>query len=217
MAEHDVRALGLEEFTLRLASDSPTPGGGTGAAVAGALGAALVRMLCVLTVGKPKYAQHDRLLQAIADACEEAREALLGLAAKDAEAYDKVGAAYRLPKGTPAEQAARDAAVDQAMKGAIDVPLLVMERCLEVIGNAKSAVQVGNRNAVSDGAAGAELARAALKIAAYNVKINLAALKDAKYVKDIRTRLDEMAYMGTAVAQEIESFVNDLWAPKAKA
>jgi formiminotetrahydrofolate cyclodeaminase len=217
MADHDVRALGLEDFTLRLASDSPTPGGGTGAAVAGALGAALVRMLCVLTVGKPKYAPHERLLQAIADACEEARSALLDLAAEDAAAYDQVGAAYRLPKGTPAEVAARDVAVEKAMKGAIDVPLRVMERCLEVIGNAKSAVQVGNRNAVSDGAAGAELARAALKIAAYNVKINLASLKDAKYVKDMRTRLDEMAYMGTAVAQEIESYVNDLWAPKAKA
>jgi formiminotetrahydrofolate cyclodeaminase len=217
MAEHDVRALRLEDFTLRLASDSPTPGGGTGAAVAGALGAALVRMLCMLTVGKPKYAQHERLMQAIADACEEARIALLDLAAEDARAYDKVGAAYRMPKGTPAEQATRETAVEAAMKGAIDVPLLVMERCLEVIGNAKTAVQVGNRNAVSDGAAGAELARAALKIAAYNVKINLASLKDARFVKDMRTRLDEMSYMGTAVAQEIDSYVNDLWAPKAKA
>jgi methenyltetrahydrofolate cyclohydrolase len=216
MAEHDVRALRLEDFTLRLASDSPTPGGGTGAAVAGALGAALVRMLCMLTVGKPKYADHDRLLQAIADACEEARTALLDLAAEDAEAYDKVSLAFRMPKTTPAEQAARDAAAETALKGAIDVPLKVMERCLEVIGNAKAAVQVGNRNAVSDGAAGAELARAALKIAAYNVKINLAAVKDPRYVKDMRTRIDEMSYMGTAVAQEIESHVNDLWTkPKA--
>src|SRR5688572_14441618 len=93
-ASHDVRPLTVEEFSARLASDSPTPGGGTGAAVAGALGAALVRMLCVLTLGKPKYAVHERLMAAIADACEEARVAFLDLARADAEAYDKVSAAY---------------------------------------------------------------------------------------------------------------------------
>src|SRR5688572_25895179 len=124
------RDLTVEAFSSRLASASPTPGGGTGAAVAGALGAALVRMLCVLTLGKPKYAQHERLLQAVADACEEARVAFLDLADADARAYDQVSAAFKRPKGTPEEQAARDQAVEQALRGAIDVPLQVMERCL---------------------------------------------------------------------------------------
>lgn len=213
MPTHEFRTPSVEAFTQALASASPTPGGGTGAAVAGALGAALVRMLCMLTVGKPKYAAHEQLMQALADACEEARTALLDLAAADARAYDGVSAAFKQPRGTPAEQAARDAAIEAALKGAIEPPLRVMERCLEVIGHAKAAVQVGNRNAVSDGAAGAELCRAALKVAAYNVKINLVGVKDQRYAKDVRTRLDEMLYMGTAVAQEIESFVNDLWAP----
>jgi formiminotetrahydrofolate cyclodeaminase len=211
------RDLSLEAFSQRLASATPTPGGGTGAAVAGALGAALVRMLCMLTIGKPKYAAHERLLQAVADACEEARVAFLDLADADAKAYDRVSAAFKSPKGTPEEQAARERGVEEALKGAIEVPLQVMERCLEVIGSAKNAVQVGNRNAVSDGAAGAELCRSALKVAAYNVKINLVAVKDAKYAQDVRTRLDEMLYMGTAVAQEIESHVNDLWAAKPSA
>jgi formiminotetrahydrofolate cyclodeaminase len=215
-ASHDFRGLTLEEFSSRLAGPSPTPGGGTGAAVAGALGAALVRMLCVLTLGKPKYAAHERLLQAVADACEEARVAFLDLAAEDARAYDRVGAAFKRAKGTPEEQAARDRAVQEALRGAIEVPLKVMERCLEVIGSAKNAVQVGNKNAVSDGAAGAELCRSALKVAAYNVKINLMAVEDPRYAKDVRTRLDEMLYMGTAVAQEIESTVNDLWSGKPK-
>ncbi len=213
MAETEYRTPSVEAFTQALASASPTPGGGTGAAVTAALGAALVRMLCQLTLGRPKYAQHERLMAAVSDACEEARSALLDLAAEDARSYDAVSTAYKLPRATPAEQAARDAAVEAALKGAIEPPLKVMERCLEVIGNAKAAVQVGNRNAASDGAAGAELCRAALKVAAYNVKINLAAVKDARYVKDTRTRVDEMTYMGTAVAQEIDSFVEDLWAP----
>ena len=217
MAEHDFRSLSVEEFSRRLASASPTPGGGTGAAVTGALGASLVGMLCALTIGKPKYAQHDRLLEAVRDGCEEARVAFLDLAAEDARAYDRVSAAFKRPKATPEEQAARDRAVQEALRGAIEVPLKVMERCLEVIGSAKNAVHVGNKNAVSDGAAGAELCRAALKVAAYNVKINLVGVTDARFAKDVRTRLDEMLYMGTAVAQEIESFVTDLWAPKAKA
>ncbi len=206
--------LTLEAFSARLASASPTPGGGTGAAVTGALGAALVRMLCELTLGKPKYAPHERLLQAISDTCEEARVDFLRLADEDARAYDRVSAAYKAPKATPAEQAARDAAIETALKGACEIPLQVMERCVEVIGVAKNAVQVGNKNAASDGAAGAALCRAALQVAAYNVKINLVALKDLRFAKDTRTRVDEMAYMGTAAAQEIDSLVNDMWAPK---
>lgn len=206
--------LTLEAFSQRLASASPTPGGGTGAAVTGALGAALVRMLCELTLGKPKYAPHERLMQAIADTCEEARADFLRLADEDAEAYDRVSSAYKASKATPAEQTARDAAIEQALKGACEVPLQVMERSVEVIGVAKNAVQVGNKNAASDGAAGAALCRAALQVAAYNIKINLVAIKDVRFAKDMRTRVDEMAYMGTAAAQEIDSLVNDMWAPK---
>jgi formiminotetrahydrofolate cyclodeaminase len=141
----------------------------------------------------------------------------LRLADEDARAYDRVSAAYKAPKATPAEQAARDAAIEEALKGACEIPLQVMERCVEVIGVAKNAVQVGNKNAASDGAAGAALCRAALQVAAYNVKINLVALKDPRFAKDTRTRVDEMAYMGTAAAQEIDSLVNDMWAPKPPA
>jgi len=209
--------LSLEAFSQTLASASPTPGGGTGAAVTGALGAALVRMLCELTLGKPKYAAHEKLLQAISDTCEEARAAFLALADDDARAYDRVSSAYKAPKITPEEVAARDKAIEAALHGACEVPLKVMERCVEVIGVAKNAVQVGNKNAASDGAAGAALCRAALQVAAYNIKINLVAIKDVRFAKDTRTRVDEMAYMGTAAAQEIDSLVNDMWSPRPAA
>ena len=204
----------VREFLSALASDSPTPGGGTGAAVAGAMGAALVRMLAVLTVGRPKYASSEPLMKAVAEGASEGVERLLGLADEDARAYEAVSAAYRMPKATEAEQAARKGAVQAALKGAVESPVRVMEQCLETLGLAKNAVAQGNRNAVSDGAAGAELSRAAMVVASYNVRINLVAIEDERYAKDMRTRLDEILYMGQATAVEIDSRVKEQWKPK---
>jgi formiminotetrahydrofolate cyclodeaminase len=208
---HDFSTPTVEAFLERLGSASPTPGGGTGAAVTGAMGAALVRMLALLTVGRPKYAAHEKLMEAIAETAREAMEDLLRLAARDAAAYDVVSAAYKLPRQTDEEKATRQARIQEALRGAIEVPLEVMERCAEVIGLAKNAVEVGNVNAVSDGAAGAELCRAALKVASYNVKINLVAVTDEAYAKVVRTRMDEILYMGTNVATVVDSRVNELW------
>lgn len=207
------RSMTLDAFLDALASDAPTPGGGTGAAVVGAVGASLVAMLARLTVGRKRYAAHEELMQAVAEEAASARTALLDLAQEDARAYEAVGAALQMAKGSEEEKAARSAALQEAMKGACDVPLRVMERCLEVISLAKNAVRRGNVNAASDGAAGAELARSALRVAAYNVKINLGSIQDQAFTNAARTRMDEMLYMGTAAAQEIDSHVNDLWAP----
>lgn len=204
----------VRQFLSTLASASPTPGGGTGAAVVGAMGAALVRMLAVLTIGKPKYAQHDALMKAVADGADDAMKRLLELADEDAKSYDAVSAAYKLPKDTTEQQAAKKDAIQAALKGAIESPLRVMEQCLETIGLAKNAVASGNKNAISDGAAGAEFAKSAMAVAAYNVRINLVAIEDETYCKNMRTRLDEMLYMGNGVANEIDSRVQDMWKPK---
>ena len=206
----------LRGFADALASDSPTPGGGSGAAAAGALGASLVRMLAMLTIGRPKYAQHEPLMRAIADGAKDAMDRLLELADADARSYDAVSAAYKLPKGTEAEQEARRAAIQSAMKGAVAPPLRVMEQCLEVIGLAKTAVALGNVNAASDGAAGAELCRAAMNVASYNVRINLVGIDDEGFAKEMRTRVDEILYMGATTASEIDSKVQDMWKPKPK-
>jgi formiminotetrahydrofolate cyclodeaminase len=216
MTRRPIAEMTVREFTEALASDAPTPGGGTGAAAAGAMGAALVAMFARLTVGRPKFAAHDALLRAVADGAAEAAARLLALAEEDAAAYDAVSAAYRLPKGSDAEQASRKAAVQAALKGACVVPLKVMEECLEVIGLAKTSVPVGNPNAASDGAAGAELAKAAMTVASYNVRINLASIEDPAFQKETRTRLDEIVYMGGASAAEISSQVLDRWKPKPK-
>ena len=208
--------LTLHGFLDALANDSPTPGGGTGAAVVGATGAALVRMLAVLTIGRPKYAADEALMKAIAEQAADNRAKLLALADDDARSYDAVSAAYKLPKATEAEQAARKAAIQAAMKGAIAPPLKVMEVCLDTISLAKAAVAKGNVNAASDGAAGAEFAKAAMNVAAYNVRINLVAIEDEKWARDVRTKLDEMLYMGQTTASEIDSKVQDMWKPKPK-
>jgi formiminotetrahydrofolate cyclodeaminase len=209
--------LTVRDFLSRLASDTPTPGGGTGAAMVGAMGAALVRMLAVLTVGRPKFAAAEPLMKAVAESGKEAVDALLALADADAKSYDAVSAAYKHPKATEAEQAARKAAIQAALKGACEAPLRVMEQCLEVIGLAKNAVLQGNPNAASDGAAGAEFARAAMNVAAYNVRINLVGIEDEKFAKELRTRLDEMVYMGGTIASEIDSRVQEMWKPKRPA
>jgi methenyltetrahydrofolate cyclohydrolase len=211
MGEHDFASPSVRDFLGTLASDRPTPGGGSGAAVVGAMGAALVEMLARLTLGRPKFASAAKLMEAVAEGAREAGGRLVALAADDAAAYDHVSAAMKLPKGTDAEKAARTEALQTALRGACEVPLQVMEACTEVIGLAKNAVEQGNPNAVSDGAAGAELARAALKVASYNVRINLTAIQDETYRKDARTRMDEMLYMGTSVATVIDSKVSDLW------
>ncbi len=211
MSDHDFKSPSVEAFLERLGSDAPTPGGGTAAAVTGAMGAALVAMLANLTIGRKKYADHEELMTAIAEEAEIERSRLLELAADDAAAYEAVGAAFKMPKDSDEEKAARTQAIQSALKGACDVPLAVMERCLEVIGLAKTSVQHGNKNAISDGAAGAEFARSALRVAGYNVKINLAMIKDEEYAKQARTRMDEMEYMGANAATWIDSRVNEAW------
>ncbi|MDJ0973970.1 MAG: cyclodeaminase/cyclohydrolase family protein [Planctomycetota bacterium] len=213
MSAPDFRSPTVVGFLEALESDAPTPGGGTGAAITGAMGAALVGMLSRLTLGRKKYEAHQELMQAIADQMADERAALLDLAEQDAAAYNAVGAAFKLPKETDDEKAARKDAIQAALKGACEVPLEVMQHCVTVIGIAKNAVTSGNKNAVSDGAAGAELCRAAMKVASYNVKINLGSIKDEAYLNEARTKMDEMMYMGTAVANEIDSYVNELWNP----
>jgi len=211
MSDHDFKSPSVEMFLGRLSSDAPTPGGGTAAAVTGAMGASLVAMLANLTVGRKKYEANEELMQAVADQAADERARLLELAADDAAAYDAVGAAFKLAKESDEEKAQRSEAIQEALKGACETPLAIMERCVEVIALAKTAVQYGNKNALSDGAAGAEFARSALRVASYNVKINLGSIKDAEYAKNARTRMDEMDYMGANAATWIDSRVNEIW------
>jgi formiminotetrahydrofolate cyclodeaminase len=163
----------------RFASPDPTPGGGSAAALSGALGGALVAMVCAM----PKTRTGDAAERASLDlALGEARGAsdhLRALVDRDSAAYDAVVAAYRLPKGTEEEKAARKAAIAAALKTATDVPLGTALECLRVIRAAGEALQNGNPNAASDAKTGAALALAGLQGAVENVRANAAQSEEA--------------------------------------
>jgi formiminotetrahydrofolate cyclodeaminase len=173
--------LNLSTFLDDLASGEPTPGGGSAAALAGAMGAALAAMVAHLTVGRKRYVDVDAQMQAVLHEAEALRSRLTSLVAEDALAYEQVRAAYRLPKETDEQQAARQAAIQAAMRAASLTPLQTMRACLAVLHLLEQAVTLGNVNAASDGAAGALLAQGGLAGAALNVRVNLGGIDDPAF------------------------------------
>lgn len=180
-----MRKQTIEEWLADLASDLPAPGGGAAAGLNAATGAALVSMVCNLTIGRPKFAEHEEdMRRALAEA-ERLRTEALGLAEDDAEAFSDVMAAYKLPKGTDEERAARSEAIQRGLVAAAEVPLAIAANAAAVIKVAGSILDGSNPNVLSDVAVAASSARSALESAALNVDVNLASIKDA----DERERL----------------------------
>jgi formiminotetrahydrofolate cyclodeaminase len=198
-AQPSLAELTVRDLTERLASRAPTPGGGSASALGGALGAALVEMVCELTVGRPEYEDVDPIARQIGAAAGELRVALLDAAQEDATAYEAVAEARRLPRETDEEKAARKAAIAEASVAATEVPLRVVRLALDVLDVAARMAPIGNRNAVSDAGVAALFAAAAARGAALNVTINLPALpEDHPLRRDGARRLAEM---DAAVAQ----------------
>lgn len=165
--------LTLGALTERLASSDPVPGGGSAAALAGAMGAALVAMVAELTSGRPDSAQDQTTIAELRAAALARRALLLDLAEEDATAYESVVHARRMPKESEAEREARAAALRSAMVDAARVPLRTAVVAAEVLELAERMAPIGNRNAVSDAGVAALLAAAALRGALLNVRINL--------------------------------------------
>jgi methenyltetrahydrofolate cyclohydrolase len=189
MADGGLADLSVDEFLRRLASGDPTPGGGSASALAGALGAALVSMVCHLTIGRERYAAHEadaRQMQATADAL---RERLQRGIDEDAAAYDRVIAAYRLPRTSDEERTVRSEAIQNATIQAALVPLSLVEAAASVIDLAEQALGKTNPNAASDLAVAALLGVAAVDGAAANVDVNLSALTDRETIDRIAKRL----------------------------
>ncbi|MEO8251227.1 MAG: cyclodeaminase/cyclohydrolase family protein [Chloroflexota bacterium] len=160
-------------LTERLASSDPVPGGGSAAALAGAMAAALVAMVAELTSGRPAYAAHEAEIAGMRGDALARREMLLALAEEDATAYDAVVSARRMPKESDSEREARSQVLGSAMIDAARVPLRVAVIAGEVLELAERIAPIGNRNAVSDAGVAAHLAAAALRGALLNVRINL--------------------------------------------
>ena len=167
----------IETFLEQLAARVPAPGGGATAALHAAQAAALVAMVARYS-DSAKYAEHAEEITTITATADRLRQNALGLAEEDAAAFTAVTEAYRLPKGTAEEAAARSAAIGRALVAAAQVPAIVVAVAEQVLGLAEQILPIGNRNVVSDVAAAAEAARAAATTARVNVEINLGGITD---------------------------------------
>jgi formiminotetrahydrofolate cyclodeaminase len=176
--------LTIRELTSRLATSDPIPGGGSAAALAGAMGAALISMVVELSIGRPDAAAHEATLRGVGEAAAQRRGALLDLAEEDAVAYAFVVRARRLPKETEADREARATALRTAMLEAARVPLRTAEVAAEVLELAQTVAQIGNRNAVSDAGVAVQLAAASVRGALLNVRINLPYLPADEPLRD---------------------------------
>lgn len=209
--EHKVREAisggeSLSGFVGSVASPSPTPGGGSVTAHAGALAAALAQMVAGLTVGRKKYVAVDAEMRDIAVRAAALGNALGALVARDAAAYAIVYAVYKLPSDTEGQQSEKAARVDDALIHAAEVPLETARACADVAELALAVAERGNTNAASDAGVAALLAEAGCVGAAYNVRINVAALGDKArggVLREEATRLVERARKAARKAEAI--------------
>lgn len=194
-------------FLDELASKAPTPGGGGASAYCGALAAALASMVGNLTVGKKTYAQVEGEISTCLTQLDTERAALLALIDEDARAFEPLAQAYALPKATPQEQAHKQAVMQQALVGAIEVPLRIMEACARVIALTDVMAHKGSRLAISDAGAAALLAQAALKSASLNIVINAASLANRAQAQAYLRRVDDLVYRAGTQAEETYAYV----------
>ena len=195
--------MSIKEFLDKTASSDPAPGGGSIAALCGAAACALASMVAALTVNNKEYAGVSGEMEKLIHAGSELMTFFMEQMDADAEAFNDVIAAYRMPKTGDQERAARSAAIQQGLKKAAEVPMGVAERALEAMDMIETAVVKGNRQAVTDGAVAAMMARNAVLAALYNTEINLASIKDEGYREKMRDRIKELRNMAAAREKQI--------------
>ena len=184
--------LKVTEFLDKTASGTAVPGGGSVAALAGALGAGLSEMVANLTIGRKGYEASGSEMKALAEDAKILRDKLTQFISKDSEAYAQVLAAFRLPKSTEEEKEKKQKAVQKGFMAAATVPLNVAKDALSVMGLAEKAIVMGNKNAVTDGAVAGLMAKAAVISAVFNVKINLHSITDDKFKTDLFRQAKEL-------------------------
>lgn len=198
----------LDKFALETASESPAPGGGSIAAYCGALGSALGTMVANLSAHKRGWDDRWEEFSNYAETGQAQVKELLALVDEDTEAFNKIMDAFGLPKGNAEEKAARKAAIEAATINAIKVPFRTMELASESFALAKSMAEIGNPNSVSDAGVGALCARAAVKGAYLNVKINAQDLEEHEEVKPLLAKAEEMNTAADKLEKEIWDIVN---------
>lgn len=207
--EEDLGALLPRAYLAQVAAGTPTPGGGSVSALAGALAAALTRMVANLSVGRERYAEFEEEMGEMEAAVARLQEELLELSVRDAAAFEGILRAYRLPRGTEEEKAARREAIQAATREATRVPLVTAERTVKVLEFLARVAAKGNVNALTDAAVGAQLAQAAVRGAAQNVRINVGSLEDTVLAGKFRTQLLAFEAQTQALVDEIASVVDE--------
>ena len=187
----------IQLFLDELASKSSTPGGGSAAAIIGAMGAALISMVANLTVGKKNYESVEGEIRTLLVRSEELRARLTDMVKADVDVFNKVMGAYGMPKDTDEQKVKRTEAIQAALKEATDVPLACAKLCAEVINLSLPIAEKGNKGVISDAGVAVLAGYAALRSAALNVYINIGGIKDDAFVKDRSKQLEAvLAGMG---------------------
>lgn len=195
--------LKTAEFVDLLASDAPAPGGGSAAALEGALGAALTAMVCGLTVGKKKYAEFEELAQSAQAKALDLKARFVDVMDRDTEAFNVVSAAFGMPKATDEEKAARSAAIQKGLEGCTKTPFEMMELAVETLELTASILGKSNDSAASDLGVSALSLRSAIQGAWLNVLINVGSLKNKELGEDYRKKGEALLAKALPLADQI--------------
>lgn len=193
----------IQFFLDELAGKAATPGGGGAAALMGAMSAALISMVCHLTIGKSNYASVQTDMQALLESAEVLRTRLTAMIKADADVFDRVMASYAMPKESENDKAIRSAAIQSALKEATQVPLDCAKACAEVIQLSREAAEKGNLNVVTDAGVAVMAAYGALKSAALNVYVNASAIQDSEFADAKLTELENVLRGAELAGEEI--------------
>jgi formiminotetrahydrofolate cyclodeaminase len=203
-----IKTQSLSQFLDEVASRSPAPGGGSVAALSGALGTALVSMVCHLTIGKKKYADVQQEMETVLRQSEELRTSFSELVQEDTGAFDSVMKAFSLPKETEEEKTKRVSAIEDATKKATLVPLKVMELCAEALSLTKIVAEKGNPNSISDAGVSALMLHAACEGAALNVRTNVGTLRDKPFIEETRAKTTMLLNRVESMTKEVLSIAD---------
>ncbi|MGH9760716.1 MAG: cyclodeaminase/cyclohydrolase family protein [Blastocatellia bacterium] len=195
----------IGEFAELIAAGTPAPGGGSVAAYCGVLATSLGRMMCNLTMGKTKYAAVEGRVEEIDSELRRLGDEFRSLIDDDAESFNDVLAAYRLPKDSEEAKAERSRKIETALRHAIDTPYHTAELAVETLDLLGELAALGNPNALPDLTNGAQLARTAVRGAYYNVEVNLAGLTDAAAAADIRTKIAALVEHSERLSSQVEA------------
>ena len=199
----------LQDYLHALASEDSTPGGGSAAALSGAMGAALASMVCRLTLGKEAYAGVRQEIEELLRRAENLRSRFQQLFQEDIEAYGRLSASYKLPRETSEERTVRGSAIQEQLVAAALVPLEVAERAAELVQCCQRIAEIGNAAVLSDVAIGAILASGAGEGAALLVRFNLRAMKNDELVAGLGKRLSGALALISEGRQRVTAIVGE--------